>query len=390
MPMRFRVAALTCAATLMSIVPRLSMAQYRAHVVAGGGIGTDTRGVRSSVLTVAPSVIFSSHDQSWLRMGASFSRFAEGVSTTSGSLGIGGRQAAGPSLLSISASGSATRASYGATFLAAEIFPAAEVPAGAFSFGAGVRAAAASSSVPVIAGGALGGIRQGQADTSRSLTSIVGFASVRGMSDGTVLTATLREERGSASGRSVADHGVGVGATAREVALSASAGLRSVGGESSAYGSATVLFGLTGPLGLQLSAARQADDVLTRIPGGTFASASLVARLGGRTSAPSVPAVRDVAPVAAGHTRLTLRAPRANRVTVYGDWNGWKPVAAVKAPNGVWYADVRLPPGTYRYSFRVDESRWAVPEGVVSEDDGLGGRTAVITVPEGRGSVPAR
>jgi hypothetical protein len=46
----------------------------------------------------------------------------------------------------------------------------------------------------------------------------------------------------------------------------------------------------------------------------------------------------------------------------------------------VWYADLALPPGDYRYAFRLDGSEWRVPEGAVASDDGFGGKTAYVSV----------
>jgi 1,4-alpha-glucan branching enzyme len=90
-----------------------------------------------------------------------------------------------------------------------------------------------------------------------------------------------------------------------------------------------------------------------------------------------VPGVRDNA------TRLSIRAPEATRVELAGDWNDWKPVPARRAANGVWYADVALAPGEYRYAFRVDGGAWRVPEGAVISDDGFGGKSAYVTVARG-------
>jgi hypothetical protein len=52
----------------------------------------------------------------------------------------------------------------------------------------------------------------------------------------------------------------------------------------------------------------------------------------------------------------------------------------VRADNGVWYADLNLPPGEYRYAFRIDGKEWRVPEGVAAADDEFGGKSAWLTV----------
>jgi hypothetical protein len=61
-------------------------------------------------------------------------------------------------------------------------------------------------------------------------------------------------------------------------------------------------------------------------------------------------------------------------------WNDRQAVPAVRAENGVWYADLRIPPGQYRYAFRIDGRAWRVPEHAVAVDDGFGGKAAYVTV----------
>jgi hypothetical protein len=81
--------------------------------------------------------------------------------------------------------------------------------------------------------------------------------------------------------------------------------------------------------------------------------------------------------------RLTLEAPGARRVSVVGDWNGWKPDAdrlVERARRGVWEGTVRLRRlREYRYQFLVDGERWVPdPAAPVSIDDGFGSRSSVL------------
>ncbi|MDD5020356.1 MAG: glycogen-binding domain-containing protein [Candidatus Omnitrophica bacterium] len=59
-----------------------------------------------------------------------------------------------------------------------------------------------------------------------------------------------------------------------------------------------------------------------------------------------------------------ISAPKANRVGVAGDFNGWKPdgLTARKDKNGTWRATLSVPAGTYEYKFVVDGS-WIVDPG---------------------------
>src|SRR6185369_10202690 len=108
---------------------------------------------------------------------------------------------------------------------------------------------------------------------------------------------------------------------------------------------------------------------LTGTAAGRYLSAGLVFSFGGDDE-PRLPAPRGVEPAAAGTTRLSIRAPEARVVELYGDWNSWTPARTRRAANGVWYADIPLAPGEYRYAFRVNEVEWRVPDGAVAANDG--------------------
>ncbi len=82
----------------------------------------------------------------------------------------------------------------------------------------------------------------------------------------------------------------------------------------------------------------------------------------------------------AGLTRLSIDAMDATRVELAGDFNDWNPVPATRAANGVWYADVALVPGQYRYAFRVDGRDWRIPKNAEAVNDGFGGKSALIIV----------
>jgi hypothetical protein len=65
---------------------------------------------------------------------------------------------------------------------------------------------------------------------------------------------------------------------------------------------------------------------------------------------------------------------------VAGDFTNWKPIAMHRAPNGVWYVDLKIPAGQYRYSFRENGRAWRAPDGVATVDDDFGGKSAWLTV----------
>lgn len=62
------------------------------------------------------------------------------------------------------------------------------------------------------------------------------------------------------------------------------------------------------------------------------------------------------------HTFI-IDAPRASRVSLVGDFNGWDRAAApmrLDRGNGVWRLALRLGPGPHTYAFVVDGTEWIV------------------------------
>lgn len=82
--------------------------------------------------------------------------------------------------------------------------------------------------------------------------------------------------------------------------------------------------------------------------------------------------------------RFMIVAPGARQVALVGDFNDWDqgatPLLKV-ASNGVWTAEVRLPPGRYSYAFLVDGQRWvADPAAPRAVGDDFGRPSSVVTV----------
>lgn len=65
--------------------------------------------------------------------------------------------------------------------------------------------------------------------------------------------------------------------------------------------------------------------------------------------------------------RFVLVAPTATRMALVGDFNGWDrgatPMLAVAESTGTWEATVALRPGSHRYAFVQDDSRWVADSG---------------------------
>jgi len=79
---------------------------------------------------------------------------------------------------------------------------------------------------------------------------------------------------------------------------------------------------------------------------------------------------------------FTLEAPSASRVSLVGDFNGWRPEALTPKAGGqgVWQISVPLRKGAvYTYDFLIDGQQWvADPHSETQIDDGFGGLASVL------------
>jgi hypothetical protein len=82
--------------------------------------------------------------------------------------------------------------------------------------------------------------------------------------------------------------------------------------------------------------------------------------------------------------RFTLHAPGAERVSLVGDFNGWRSdeiLLSDTTGRGHFSGALPLRPGRYAYMFVVDGSTWVTdPTAEGHRDDGFGNRNAVVTV----------
>jgi AMP-activated protein kinase-like protein len=82
--------------------------------------------------------------------------------------------------------------------------------------------------------------------------------------------------------------------------------------------------------------------------------------------------------------RFSVEAPRAQRVAVAGDFNGWRTDEIfLSDTTGQGHFAVSLPlrPGRYAYMFVVDGTTWVTdPHATAYRDDGFGNRNALVTI----------
>ena len=82
--------------------------------------------------------------------------------------------------------------------------------------------------------------------------------------------------------------------------------------------------------------------------------------------------------------KFVLIAPRAARVSVVGDFNGWNVAAdpmTTQGSDGTWTIFVPLQPGLHTYSFVVDGTHFVTdPSAPLAPDDGYGHQSSVVLV----------
>jgi hypothetical protein len=83
-------------------------------------------------------------------------------------------------------------------------------------------------------------------------------------------------------------------------------------------------------------------------------------------------------------TQFVLRAPRASRVALVGDFNAWNaaatPLTRVSS-SGIWTITIALTPGRHTYAFMVDGTAWTLdPRAPTAQDPDFGTPSSVVLV----------
>jgi hypothetical protein len=352
-----RATPLLLVAALLVQPNRVPAQHATAQVSVAAGIATDQRGVRSNALTLAPSLALEPSSQLAFQLGGNVTRYATDALSFGAGVSMTGHEPLGRfAALTLSGSANATRlhGAAPATFTQADILPALEIRLWRVALFGGLRATAGSASEEIRGSG----LPVGPTAPNAVSLSRVGAGTVHGgvltLADARKsLRLGVREDRLRIEGDAAPERNI----------------------------SAAFTYALNSKTALELAAGRYDSNRLIGTQAGEYVSAGVSFRFGGPTE-PRLPRARGVQRQPSGTTRLSIRAPDARRVELAGDFNEWTPTAATRAANGVWYADLRIPPGQYRYAFRVNGSEWRVPDGATAVDDGLGGKSAWLTVSE--------
>jgi hypothetical protein len=132
------------------------------------------------------------------------------------------------------------------------------------------------------------------------------------------------------------------------------------------------------------SAGTYPSDRVRALPGARFATLGLRIERGRSPfedwfRAPDLPAFR-IDTLAGGARVVRIRAPRAIRMELSGDFTDWTTLAMRAGDHGEWELVLPIGPGTYRVSVRVDGGRWRAPPGLVPVVDEFGTESGVVVV----------
>jgi Glycogen recognition site of AMP-activated protein kinase len=385
--------AWTVVPLIAATIVRPLRAQAVGQLQVAAGSATDERGVRSNAVTLSPSLTFGEGGAAKAAVAGVATFFQDNAWALGGIVGANSRAPiSGGFGIALAADGTGSRTSYGATFATAELSPTVEWTGGPITLFGGGRVAGGYTAIAAQPSfGALGGTTS-LVSRTRALYAPVYGARVRLLGEDPSVGAELavRDEPMHVGDTLVVDQTVNAAAVLGPVTLSGSVGHRSAPGERLTFGSGSFALDLAHGMALAVGGGRYPSNRLTGAAAGNYVTVGLSLRVGGGEHR-ALPMPRGIGPAPAGVTRLTIRAPEAQSVEVAGDWDDWTPVPAERADNGVWYADLRIPPGEYRYAFRIDGHAWRVPGGAVAVDDGFGGKAAYVTVRDaGASDTPVR
>jgi hypothetical protein len=355
--------------------------QNVASLAVSAGSATDVTGAGSSALTITPSIARTA-GASRSSLSASATKFANDAWSAGLAAALNGRASGGAITPVIDLGFSAATTSYDFSYASADLVPSLELRTGVAKLFGGARLSAAGTSSSLATTGAPtfgplpGGSRTTHSQGAASAIGGLSFTSVT--KGGEVASAGYRAEAGTVAGARQVEHGISASVASSRLMLAGSVARRARDAQAATYGAAMLGVSVTPAVMLQVSAGSYPSNPMFGTAAGRFVNAGFSMRLGRREGA--MPSPSNTRPPARGTTRVSIRASDANRVELAGDFNKWQTIAAARADNGVWYVDLDLPPGEYRYAFRVNGKEWRVPEGVAAADDEFGGKSAWLTV----------
>lgn len=135
---------------------------------------------------------------------------------------------------------------------------------------------------------------------------------------------------------------------------------------------------------IRVGAGTYPTDFIRQLPNGSYASVGVRVERGKRQQVdwyqpPELPAFR-IDTIAGGARVIRIRAPRALKVELSGDFTDWTPLPMRALNGGAWELILPIAAGTYRVSVRVDGGSWSAPPGLVPVPDEYNGEVAVVVI----------
>jgi hypothetical protein len=354
----------------------------RTSIAMAAGSATDVAGTSSNALSISPMMVTTGANSmfSLSGNGTRFTNHAWSASLAAALSSRAGMSAVAPTI-DLGAAGALT--SYSFSYVTADATPALEARIGSARIFGGTHLGSASTSGTIQSQSVqslANPVTPASTTTRTTATAVGGGAMIFDDGSGQSVSLTYRGEYGTVAGAHQTDHTVSIAVGNENVGVSGSIGRQVDPGTAATFGSASLAIGVTRNIVLQFAAGSYAANRMLATPGGQFVNAGMTVRFGG-VAPVSLPHPAGVAPPASGMTRLSIVANDAASVEVTGDFNQWEFIRTEHASNGVWYADLRLPAGQYRYAFRIDGKEWRIPAGVsAAADDEFGGKSAWLTV----------
>jgi hypothetical protein len=364
----------------------ISSQQTQSSVSVTGGSATDVLGVTSRALTVAPTFSISGDPRALFTLDASATRFDNQQWSLGGGLSSAFRTAvASHAALTLNANAAATTTSYDFSYETAGVLPALELgfgPVTAFAGGRLVAANVTTAGSSVMRSGPFGSgplSSSGSNTVTRTGRGLLFGGNVRvvGGGDETAVVGA-REEHSTVASIPMVDRTLTAAVFNGRITVSGALGRHEESGSGGAvFGNGAFSVAVSPNAAIEVNAGSYPVNRLVGTSSGRYVNIGLSLRTGRANE--SGGSVAGVAAPLSGFTRLSIRATDARSVEVAGDFTNWQPIAARRTESGVWYLDLRIPPGQYRYAFRVDGA-WRVPEGATAVDDDFGGKSAWLVV----------
>lgn len=375
------------AVTLLTRAQNVHAQQVQGALAVTGGSATDVLGVTSRAVTLAPSLTFLTDPRAVFGIAGSATQFDNRQWSAGGGATAALRAPFGHfAAVTLDGGANATTTSYDFSYYTASAIPALEGDFGAVTAYVGGHGALASASVPQqleTPGGLLGFspvTSTSTVDVSRTMRGALFGANVRiPAGDGVSFVAGVREEHATIDTVATVDRSASLNLVEGMVAIGGTLGMRREPVGNTTFGSAALSLAVKPSVSVDVSVGSYPSDRLIGTPGGRYLNLGISLHTG-RTSSANRLSPEGAPTVPAGFTRLAIRDDDASRVDVAGDFTNWKPVATQRAPNGVWYVDLRIPAGRYRYAFRINGSDWRIPDGATAVDDDLGSKSAWLVV----------